>query len=105
MTDTQGTFEYLFVNLDTGKPYTSIAKVWTRIRKQAGLPHLRPHDLRHQYASFLVNDGRTLYEVQQILGHSDPWVIMRYTHLSSKALLDAANSASVVLTARQNLQQ
>jgi site-specific recombinase XerD len=37
-----------------------------------GLPLLRIHDLRHRYASFLVNSGRSLYEVQQILGHSDP---------------------------------
>ena len=27
------------------------------------------HDLRHSFASFLINDGRTLYEVQQLLGH------------------------------------
>lgn len=49
-------------------------KVWSRLRSKAGLPHLRIHDLRHQYASFLVNSGRTLYEVQQILGQSDPSV-------------------------------
>jgi len=37
------------------------------------------HDLRHQYASFLINQGRTLYEVMQILGHSDQvhaWTIL-----------------------------
>ena len=43
-------------------------KVWTRLREKAGLPDLRIHDLRHQFASFLVNSGRSLYEVQQILG-------------------------------------
>lgn len=58
-------------------PYTTIMKVWTRLRTKAGLPHLRIHDLRHQYASFLVNSGRTLYEVQQILGHSDSKVTER----------------------------
>ena len=47
------------------------------------------------FASFLVNDGRTLYEVQQILGHSDPKVTMRYAHLSTKALREVANSAAV----------
>ena len=88
------TQEYLFMNQQTGKPYT-ITKVWDRLRKAAGLPHLRLHDLRHQFASFLVNDGRTLYEVQQILGHSDPKVTMRYAHLSTKALREAANSAAV----------
>ena len=95
--DTKDKFDYLFVNLETEKPYTTIHKVWRRLRKKAGLPHLRIHDLRHQYASFLVNSGRTLYEVQQILGHSDPKVTMRYSHLSSKALQDAANSASVII--------
>ena len=58
---------------------------------------MRLHDLRHQYASFLVNSGRTLYEVQQILGHSNPTVTQRYSHLSSKALQDAADTASVVM--------
>jgi len=95
--DTRGEFEHLFINRRTGKPYVNITKVWHRLRKKAGLPHLRLHDLRHQFASFLVNDGRTLYEVQQILGHSTPKVTMRYAHLSSKTLQDAANSASVKL--------
>ena len=55
------------------------------------------HDLRHQYASFLVNSGRTLYEVLAILGHSDPKVTQRYAHLSTKALQEAANAASAVI--------
>lgn len=92
-----GDSEYLFTNKQTGEPYTTIHKVWGRLRRRAGLPHLRIHDLRHQYASFLVNSGRTLYEVQQILGHSDPSVTQRYAHLSTKALQDAANSASDII--------
>ena len=59
--DTEDKFEHLFVNRQTGKPYGTIMKVWSRLRSLAGLPHLRIHDLRHQYASFLVNSGRTLY--------------------------------------------
>jgi integrase len=95
--DSEGESVYLFVNRQTGKPYAAVHKVWERLRREAGLPHLRIHDLRHQYASFLVNSGRTLYEVQQILGHSDPTVTQRYAHLSSKALQEAANSASVII--------
>jgi site-specific recombinase XerD len=53
--------------------------------------------LRHQFASFLVNSGRTLYEVQNILGHSDAKVTQRYAHLSSKSLQEAANSASAII--------
>ena len=95
--DTEGQFDYLFINKQTCEPYTTIHKVWGRLRRKAGLNHLRIHDLRHQYASFLVNSGRTLYEVQQILGHSDPSVTQRNAHLSTKALQDAANSASVII--------
>jgi len=95
--DTEGKFEHLFINKQTEKPYTTIMKVWTRLRSKAGLPHLRIHDLRHQFASFLVNSGRTIFEVSQLLGHSDSKVTARYAHLSSKTLQDASNSASVVM--------
>lgn len=104
--ETEGKFDYVFINHrwknpdgTMGRPYTTIHKVWERLRKQAGLPHLRVHDLRHRYASLLVNAGRSLYEVQQVLGHSDPSVTTRYAHLSSKSLQDAANSASVIIKA------
>jgi integrase len=89
---------FLFINHRTGKPLTCINRVWERLRQKAELPHLRIHDLRHQYASMLVNSGRSLYEVQQILGHSDPSVTQRYAHLSSRSLQEAANSASLQIT-------
>jgi integrase len=93
---TQGKSEYLFLSKHDER-FQRIHKQWHRIRKQAGLDFLRLHDLRHGFASFLVNSGRTLYEVQQILGHSDPKVTMRYSHLSSKALQEAANTASQMI--------
>lgn len=92
--NTKGEYEHLFINKRTKLPYVNIAKVWEDLRKKAGLPKLRLHDLRHQFASFLVNDGQSLYTVQQILGHSDPSVTQRYAHLSVTALQNAANSAS-----------
>jgi integrase len=64
---------------------TDVDAAWERAG-QAGLPHVRIHDLRHQFASFLVNDGHSLYDVQKILGHSDPAVTQRYAHLSSASL-------------------
>jgi integrase len=75
-------------------PLTTINKVWYRIRNAADLEDFRLHDLRHSFASTLVNAGHSLYEVQQALGHSDPKVTMRYSHLSKATLQEAANSAS-----------
>lgn len=92
---TENEFEYLFVNRRTGRPYVAIAKVWDRLRKAAELPHLRLHDLRHQFASFLVNEGFSLHTVASVLGHVNPITTTRYTHLSTKTLQGAANSASL----------
>ena len=87
--------DYLFVSSSTGDRLKYLHKTWGRLRKQAGLPELRLHDLRHQFASRLVNNGRSLYEVQQILGHSNPVVTQRYAHLSTKALQEAADSIAL----------
>jgi integrase len=91
--------EWLFNSIrgDGTQRLTDIHKVWQKIRKEAGLPWLRLHDLRHNFASMLVNSGRTLYEVQQILGHSDSKVTERYAHLSTATLQDAANSVGTYL--------
>jgi len=48
------------------------------------------HDLRHSLASLLINSGRTLYEVQHILGHTQIKTTQRYAHLSQDTLLAAA---------------
>lgn len=45
----------------------------------------------------LVNAGRTRYEVQQILGHSDSKVTERYAHLSLRTPGKASKSASDAL--------
>jgi site-specific recombinase XerD len=85
--------EPVFVS-PSGKNYTTISKVFNRLRNKANLPNLRIHDLRHNFASALVNNGRTLLEVGQILGHLDLKSTKRYSHLNSKTLEEAANCAS-----------
>jgi site-specific recombinase XerD len=59
---------------------------------------MRLHDLRHRFASLLVTNGRSLYEVQSILGHSDPKVTMQYAHLSIGTLKAAANAEAMLLS-------
>lgn len=101
--DTEGKFEYLFINKQTGKPFTSLAhKTWDRIRKKAGLPHFRLHDARHTFASILANNNVSLYTISQLLNHSDIKVTSRYSHLSSKTLQSASNCASAII---QNAMQ
>ena len=86
--------EYVFISGRTGQPLTNIRNIWERLRRAAELPDFRIHDCRHNFASSLVNSGRSLYEVQHILGHHDPKVTERYAHLSTEVLQEAASSAS-----------
>jgi integrase len=102
MVGTQGKSEYVFPNPKTDKPYTTITRVWYRLRKLAKIPaNVRIHDMRHTYASLLVNAGRSLYEVQRLLSHQSPTTTMKYAHLSSKTLQEAAGAASILVPKSQ----
>ena len=90
---------FIFPSTVTGRPSKSLHFPWTRIRKRAGLTGFRLHDLRHSFASFLVNKGVSIYVVQGLLGHANVRATQRYAHLANETLSDAAELIpTVVLT-------
>jgi len=84
--------DFIFANPSTGKPYSSFFYSWNTARAKAGMPELRVHDLRHSFASFLVNAGRSIYEVKELLGHADIKTTSRYAHLSQESLKAAVSA-------------
>lgn len=85
---------YLFTSPKTGKPFVSIFHSWDTARRKAGLKEIRIHDLRHSFASYVINRGHSLYEVQKLLGHTQVKTTQRYAHLSHESLLTAADTAA-----------
>ena len=85
---------FVVPNSETLKPYSQIYKAWNNVRIAAGLSDVRMHDLRHSMASNMVNSGRSLYEVSQVLGHSQLETTQRYAHLSRETLLEAVDAAA-----------
>ena len=65
------------------KPYIFF-KQWNRVRDEAELIDFRFHDLRHTTASYLAQNGATLLEIADVLGHKQIEVTMRYSHLCIK---------------------
>lgn len=90
--------QYIFPSPRTGRPAPSLFMPWDRIRRRAGLNDLRLHDLRHSFASFLVNKGVSLYVVQGLLGHTQVRMTQRYAHLAPQTLLDAAEVVADVIS-------
>lgn len=84
---------HLFINKRTGKPLTTISKTWGRLREEAGISDMRLHDLRHTFGSLCVNAGVSIYEVKEILGHSDIKITERYAHLAPETQQKAASAA------------
>ena len=85
---------YLFPNPSTGEPFQQIFYSWDKARKAAHIDAVRMHDLRHSFASAMVNSGMTLYDVKEILGHTNIRTTERYAHLSNARLRQAAESVT-----------
>lgn len=75
---------------------------WSRLfrswRKIAGLDEVRFHDLRHQFATLLMEIGTHARVAQSMTGHKDmPTLLERYTHVQPGLMRDAANKLNDTL--------
>jgi integrase len=75
-------------------PISDINHVWQRVRRAAGLADVRLHDLRHSFASDLVNSGASLAMIGKLLGHRSVATTARYSHLSDDPLRAVADRAA-----------
>lgn len=70
----------------------------TGVKLPKGLQDLRLHDLRHSYASFLVNEGLSLSTIGALLGHTQAATTHRYAHLFDDPLRKATERVGDIVS-------
>lgn len=71
-------------------------KAWRSALKRAGIEDFRFHDLRHTWASWLVQSGVPISALQEMGGWESVEMVRRYAHLSPNHLTEHAKQIDVV---------
>jgi integrase len=75
--------ELMFTN-EIGQAVTPAAMHhhWLKLQAAAGVPQLRPHDMRHLHVSLLIKRGLDVRTIADRIGHCDPaFTLRRYGHM------------------------
>lgn len=88
----------IFCTLKGGKLIDRYVRAMVKRESQAaGIEKdIHPHTLRHSYASELLEDGFTIREVQDLLGHADLSTTMIYTHVNPVHMAEKMRNRAAV---------
>jgi integrase len=103
------TGEWLFTNRD-GEPMQAIKKGFAAACERAGIDELRPYDLRHTFATRLLDRGVHQYVISALLGHAMPVtgfghasrITPGYTHVTWEAMVEAVETLEYSVTLLQS---
>lgn len=78
-------------------PYENVTKAilrkqWVAARAAAGMDHIHFHDLRHTFASWVIQSGTPIHVLKDLLGHKSINMTMRYAHLATTNLREAVQN-------------
>ena len=84
-----------------GKPLGNPTKAWHRTVARAGLSDLKIHDLRRSAATLLLNQGGSMTQAGNLLGHAPGSTLTatRYAFLGDEQMRDASRRLSSVISA------
>ncbi len=78
--------DYVFTHSGGGKVKAISNRVWREALNKAGITDFRWHDLRHTWASWLVQQGTPLAALKEMGGWESVEMVQRYAHLAPEHL-------------------
>ena len=93
---------YVFTQAD-GRPldWRSLGRTFDRLQAHAGVRRQRFHDLRHAFATLMLEAGEELGNISKMLGHSDMATTVNvYAHLTETRTAMAADKFNRLLRPR-----
>ncbi len=88
---------YIIVGKKSGQHMVNLRKPWMRIIENAGIEHVRLHDLRHSFASVAVSSGASLTLIGGQLGHRSIATTERYAHLARDPIRQATETTANII--------
>ena len=94
--------DFVFANKGIPIKPDRVTRTFTRLSKEAGLPHIRLHDLRHTWATLALRNGVHPKVVQERLGHANiSTTLNTYSHVTEGMQAQAAEEiANLILPVR-----
>jgi integrase/recombinase XerC/integrase/recombinase XerD len=76
----------LFLNIGDEVPMTSnaIKQLFAKLKKRADIPRIKPHLLRHTFATSYILGGGDLESLRYYLGHADLKITQKYLHIANE---------------------
>jgi len=87
-----GGSDYVFLYPKTHNPIKDVKTAFNAAKRRAGIKDLRFHDLRHTFASRLIESGVDIITVKDLLGHCSVETTQRYTHSRADQKMKAVQS-------------
>lgn len=81
-----------------GEPLKGLSnKTWKKALKRAGIENFRWHDIRHCWATMMLESGADLDELQALGGWKSREMVRRYAHMRTEHLRGAATKIDTTL--------
>jgi integrase len=89
--------EFVFPSARAAEHRVNLKGAWKAICKAAGIVGLRPHDLRHSFASQLASGGASLPLIGALLGHTNAATTSKYAHMFSDPQRAAVEKVGAII--------